>query len=128
MFIINETGLEKFTNRYTSSTELLNRPGKFLYFKAKLRTFSLKLHYLRNYRSDDNTHGLRVLVCEEGQQSCEGAESSCEQDEKGQLLLGVDRHLMEGWKEQIQFLLKNLQNYKSNDTTEIIQKHRKLLE
>ena len=39
-------------------------------------------------------HGVRILVGEKSQESCEAAESSCEQYEERKLLLRVDRHLM----------------------------------
>ena len=35
----------------------------------------------------------------QGQQSREGAEASCEEDEEGKLLFGVDRDLVEGWEQ-----------------------------
>ena len=41
-------------------------------------------------------HGLRVLVGQQGQQGREAAEPRGEEDKKWQLLLGIDRDLVEG--------------------------------
>ena len=45
---------------------------------------------------DSHPHGVRILVGEKSQESCEAAKPSCEQYEERKLLLRVDRHLMTG--------------------------------
>lgn len=46
------------------------------------------------YSFSKHSHKFRELVCEQSQHGSEGAETSCEEDEEGQLLLRVDRHLV----------------------------------
>ena len=47
----------------------------------------------------DHPHGLRVLVGQQSQQGSEAAEPGCEENKKWQLLLRIDRHLVEGWQQ-----------------------------
>ncbi len=42
---------------------------------------------------------MDYLVRKQGQQSREGTEASCEEDEEWKLLLRVDGHLVEGWEQ-----------------------------
>lgn len=48
----------------------------------------------------EDAHEFRELMCQEGQHGCEGAQSSREEDEEGELLLGVNWDFMESWGDQ----------------------------
>lgn len=48
----------------------------------------------------EDAHEFRELVCQEGQHGCEGAQSRREEDEEGELLLGVNWDFMKSWGDQ----------------------------
>lgn len=48
----------------------------------------------------EDTHKFWELMCQESQHGCEGTQSSSEEDEEGELLLGVNWDFMESWGNQ----------------------------
>ena len=76
-------------------------PQKTISFSRFPREYPSNISFILSdgrctYRLGDDAHGLRVLVCEEGEQGGEGAQAGREEDEEGQLLLRVHRHFVEG--------------------------------